>query len=46
MVSVKMVNSTNNTAKDFLVKKKNLATGQDANSGLHLNLVTTQSVLL
>ena len=46
MVTVKMVSSTDNTARGFLVKKNNLATGQDANGGLHLKLVNDQSDIL
>ena len=43
MVAMKMVSFTDNTARGFLVKKNNLATGQDANGGLFLNLVSNQS---
>ena len=46
MVTVEIVNSTDNTARGFLTNKNNPATGQDSNGGLHLNLVIIQSELV
>ena len=46
MVTLEMVSSTDITARGFLQNKNNPATNQDANGGLHLNLVIIQSELV